>query len=83
MIMTGIHWKKKGMIYSPDKRLPWAKSHAQIPTVDIVDKERLRILFSSRDKHNRSLLASLDVNALNPSEILKIQANPLMNLGSP
>lgn len=78
-----LHWVKRGLIYRVDNRLSWARTHAQIPTVDVLDDKRLRIFFSSRDETNRSLIASMDVDALNPAVILDIKAEPLLPLGKP
>ncbi|MGZ4955952.1 MAG: hypothetical protein ACXV8Q_12640 [Methylobacter sp.] len=78
-----ISWTKRGLIYSIDGRLPWARSHAQIPTVDVVDDNRLEVFFSSRDDDNRSLIARMKVDAADPANILEIQAEPLLQLGLP
>jgi hypothetical protein len=74
-------WTKRGMIYTVDERLPWAQSHAQIPTVDILDTERLTVLFSSRDSANRSLIARMEVNSRNPLAILDINPDPILPIG--
>ena len=78
-----IYWKKHGIIYNVDDRLPWANSHAQIPTVDIITENRLTVFFSSRDQANRSLIAQMEVDASNPANILDIKPSPLLNLGLP
>ncbi|MDD2661906.1 MAG: hypothetical protein PHY54_19855, partial [Methylococcales bacterium] len=78
-----ISWHKRGIIYGLDERLPWARSHAQIPTVDVLDDKRLDVFFSSRDDANRSLIARMKVDAANPANILDIQAEPLLQLGLP
>jgi hypothetical protein len=78
-----IPWAKRGLIYTLDERLPWARSHAQIPTVDVLDDKRLAVFFSSRDDANRSLIARMKVDAENPVEILEIQPEPLLQLGLP
>ncbi len=83
MSADALPWIKRGLIYSLDNRLPWARSHAQIPTVDVLDHERLRIFFSSRDGMNRSQIARMDVDAQKPAVILDIQAEPLLTLGKP
>lgn len=72
-----------GRIYDVDKRLPWARTHAQIPTVDVLDEKRLRVFFSSRDDSNRSLIAVMELDAMNPSNILDIQASPVLPIGLP
>lgn len=79
--MDTVLWKKRGLIYTPDERLPWAKSHAQIPTVAGIRDGALRILFSSRDAQNRSWIARLDVNPASPAEILHVAPEPIMQLG--
>ncbi|WP_116137892.1 hypothetical protein [Trinickia diaoshuihuensis] len=79
--MGHIRWQKRGLVYTVDERLPWAKSHAQIPTVAGVRDDTLQVLFSSRDEHNRSAIASLDVALDNPGEVLRVERAPLMELG--
>lgn len=74
-------WKKKGHIYSVDKRLPWARSHAQIPTVDVLNEKKLKVLFSSRDDANHSMIATMVVDGQDPSVILEIQTDPILPLG--
>lgn len=81
--MTSPGWRERGLIYVVDERLPWARTHAQIPTVDVLDEKRLRIFFSSRDEANRSLIARMEVDAGDPSIILDIPSEPLLPLGAP
>lgn len=81
--MTAPSWQKRGLIYTADQRLPWAKSHAQIPTVAGRHGNAIRILFSSRDVQNRSWIARLDANADSLSEVLLVHAEPVMQLGKP
>jgi hypothetical protein len=79
--MATIRWEKRGLIYAADERLPWAKSHAQIPTVAGVKDGALRILFSSRDEKNRSRIARLDVRSDAPADILHVESQPILPLG--
>ena len=79
--MMSKNWLKKGLIYNVDKRVPWASSHAQIPTVDVLDNDRLMIFFSSRNLKNQSMTTRMIVDAQNPSNIIHIQAEPLLSLG--
>lgn len=79
--MEPINWNRRGLIYCVDARLPWARTHAQIPTVDVLDDGRLDVFFSSRDEANRSLIARMKVDARNPANILNIQAEPMFQLG--
>ncbi|MEA5527947.1 glycoside hydrolase family protein [Nodularia spumigena] len=77
------NWQKKGLIYKPNNELTWAKSHAQIPTVDVINQGTLRIFFSTRDESNRSHTTYMDVGAENPKEILYLHQRPLLELGLP
>ena len=75
------NWQKKGLIYRPNNGLSWAKSHAQIPTVDLVEKKILRIFFSTRDESNRSHITYMDVDSENPQQIFYLHQQPLLKLG--
>lgn len=79
--MKKTNWSKRGLVYDVDASLEWAKSHAQVPTVDVLDEDRLRIFFSSRDAVNRSRIGSLDVSASQPSKILRVGDKPVLDLG--
>ncbi len=56
-------------------------SHAQIPVVDQVSEEILRIYFSSRDNQGRSHPTYIEVEAVNPKNILYINDKPIIALG--
>jgi len=79
--MTQLKWVKKSLIYSVDSRLPWAKTHAQIPTVDALNESELMIFFSSRDENNRTIIARMIVDAQNPANIIEIKKEPVLSLG--
>jgi hypothetical protein len=76
-----VGWVKRGLIYTPDGTRPWARSHAQVPTVDVVDDERWRIYFSTRDERNRSLTSYIEVSADDPSSIVYEHPEPILALG--
>jgi hypothetical protein len=79
--MPTLQWQKRGLIYAADERLPWARSHAQIPTVAGRSGDALRILFSSRDGDNRSRIARLDVRSDALAEVLCVEPEPVLDLG--
>lgn len=76
-----LPWRKQGLIYSVDGRLPWARSHAQIPTVEGVAPESLSVLFSSRDEANRSMIAKIELDPTFPARILCVYPQPILPLG--
>jgi hypothetical protein len=81
--MPAQRWEKKGLVYVPDGSLWWAKSHAQVPTVDDCGNGRLRIYFSSRDAQNRSRIGMLEVDAADPCRVLYRHPEPILDLGPP
>src|SRR5258708_37622839 len=72
---------KQGLIFKVDGKYPWNQSHAQIPSVDVIENGRLRIYYSTRDAQNRSLTSFIEVDALNPQEILYIHDRPILDFG--
>ena len=71
---------KKGLIYKIENAAPWAQTHAQVPTVDIID-DRFRIYFSTRDAQNRSLTSFIEVSADDPKKILYVHDKPILDFG--
>ena len=39
-----MYWDKKGLIFKPDKRLFWSKTHAMIPTPLKLNKDEVKVL---------------------------------------
>jgi hypothetical protein len=76
-----MRWIKQGLIFAPDGRYEWMTSHAQLPVVDRIDGERLRIYFGTRDSHNRARPTFLEVSAADPCQVLYIHDQPVLSLG--
>lgn len=82
MINTAVgKWEKRGLIFSADRRYPWMVSHAQVPLVDEVSSDILRIYFGTRDEHNRTVTSYIEVRADNPSKVLYVHDKPILELG--
>lgn len=77
-----MKWEKKGLIFKLDNQIEWAKSHAQVPIVDPVSEDRLRIYFGTRDEKNRTMTTYIEVEADNPKNILYVHKDPILPLGS-
>ncbi len=78
-----MKWEKKGLIFQVDGSLPWARSHAQVPLVERIDDERLRIYYGTRDDKNRTRTSFIEVRADNPREIIYQHPQPILELGEP
>ncbi len=75
-------WKKMGLIFQPNDEFEWMTSHAQVPTVYVMN-DRLRVFFSTRNKNGKSQIACMDLDKRNPAKIIKLYDKPLLGFGKP
>ena len=73
-------WKKKGLIYKADNIYPWRNQFAMLPTPILVDN-KLRIFIGICDKDNVGRIGYVDVNPNNPSEVLCVSREPVLDIG--
>lgn len=77
-----MHWSKEGLIYCPEGKYNFdKKSYASVPTVFKVNENVLRIYFASRDILNRTNISYIEVEALNPKNILYTHNLPVVTPG--
>ena len=76
-----MSWEKKGLIFSPDRNHAWMISHAQVPLVDRVNDEVLRIYFGTRDERNRTVTTYIEVDANDPARVSYVHNQPVLGLG--
>ena len=82
-----FHWNKKGRIFFPDGRYEWMQSHAQNPSVLILE-DRVRVYFTCRgQKDAQEKFAAVgtfvELARENPSEVLYVHDRPLLPFGGP
>ncbi|MFK7845721.1 MAG: hypothetical protein AB8G77_10495 [Rhodothermales bacterium] len=77
-----MQWRKRGLIFEPDKNNSWSQSHAQVPIVKQLNDAELRVYYGTRDIKNRTLISFFDVSAENPSEIIYRHPDPILPLGN-
>lgn len=76
-----MKWDKKGLIFKVDKNHEWMQTHAQVPIVDKINENKLRIYFGTRDIENRTLTTYIEVDSDNPKKILYVHDEPIIPLG--
>jgi len=74
-----MKWNKLGLVKSPEI-LPWALTHAYIPTPILLD-DRIRVLVSFWDKDKIGRLGYIDVKVSDPTEVLDISTTPALDVG--
>ena len=75
-----MNWKKKGMIYWPNNEQPWMNQYAMLPTPLMIGNT-LRIFIGFCDKNNVGRIGYVDVDPDNPSRIISISENPVLDIG--
>jgi hypothetical protein len=76
-----MKWIKHGLVYATRGDHSWNRSHASVPTVDLVNDKIWRIYFATRDEQNRSFTTFMEVEAGNPQNILYEHTAPILPLG--
>jgi hypothetical protein len=74
-------WKRLGIVFAPEGKQPWARSHAALPTPVHVAGDVFRFFHSSRDAENRSHVGWVDVEVTESPRVLKIAAEPVLSPG--
>lgn len=77
-----MKWHKRGLIYVPNGQQSWAKTHAMLPTPELLD-DRIRIYLGSCDELGIGRAGYIDVSAEDPKNILHISETPLLDIGLP
>ncbi|HZN04821.1 MAG TPA: hypothetical protein VFD06_14650 [Candidatus Polarisedimenticolia bacterium] len=76
-----MRWVKKGLIFKVDGQSEWMAHHACVPIADRVSDDVLRIYFGPRDGRGRTRTTFLEVEADNPSRVLRVHDRPVLDLG--
>jgi hypothetical protein len=78
-----MKWTKKGLIFCTGGDREWMRTHASVPIADEVGDGVTRIYFGTRDGRGRSLTTFVEVDADDPSRVLRLHDRPVMALGRP
>lgn len=77
-----MKWIKKGRIFRASGQFEWMRSHTQVPTA-LVLSDRLRVYFSTRPEDGMSRVAFIDLDVEDPSRILYLHDEAVLELGAP
>lgn len=76
-------WNKLGIVYAPTGEMPWAKTHAMIPTPFLLDNKTIRVFVTFCDESMIGRPGYVDVDADNPLRIIRVSGSPLLDVGAP
>lgn len=75
-----MKWEKKGLVFGCRGQSAWMDNSALNPTPIIVD-DKIRVFAAFRTKDGVGRVGYVDVNAENPSEVLKVSKVPSLDIG--
>lgn len=78
-----MKWQKRGLIYRPDGTSSWAKHSALTPTPLLLDENTIRVYVGFRDARGVSRIGYVDVDADNPSKVIRVSQDPVLDVGIP
>ena len=76
-----MKWNKKGLIIAPNQDIKYGTSRIMVPTPFLVNDSLLRIYCGFCDDNIVSRISYVDVNPNNPSQIIKINETPVLDIG--
>lgn len=77
-------FERKGLVCDASTlNLPWFRKNAMVPIPCLMDSGRLRIYLTMCDEKNVGRIGYLDVDPGNPSRIIDVSQEPLIDVGQP
>lgn len=70
-----------GLVYGPDGSLPWAQSHAMLPTPVRLSSDVVRVFITCCDAGGVGRLGYVDICAQDPMKVLGMSHVPLLDVG--
>lgn len=78
-----MKWVRKGLIYGPTGDSWWAQRWALQPTPWLRGDGTIRVFVGLRTHEGVSRVGYVDVNAENPSEVISVSREPVLDIGEP
>lgn len=78
-----MKWEKKGLIWGPDGTSDWARHSALQPTAIALNDDVIRVFAGLRDEHGVARVGFVDLDAANPSRVLRVSQKPALDIGQP
>ena len=78
-----MKWRKLGVVWQPSGDLWWARRYATCPTPLWLENGRLRIYVQCRDEDNVGRVGYVDIDPINPLNVLRVSNTPVLEIGEP
>lgn len=78
-----MKWTKLGLVYTPDGRQAWARTHAMVPTpIHLPEQDLIRIFITCCDGDGIGRPGYVDVHPSDPTVVVDACAEPLLDIGA-
>ncbi|HZS07220.1 MAG TPA: hypothetical protein VFD58_20455 [Blastocatellia bacterium] len=77
-----MKWARRGLICTPTGDW-WAKSHAYLPTAELMEGGYIRVYYTSLDADKVGRIGYIDLDAGDPGRILYQTNEPIFDIGEP
>ncbi len=74
-------WTPLGRIFSPQGQAPWMMTHASLPLAQLLQQDRVRVYFASRDDRNRSHVGALEFALGSLDQVIDLRLDPVLSPG--
>jgi predicted GH43/DUF377 family glycosyl hydrolase len=78
-----MHWRKLGLLYVPDGRQAWARTHAMLPTPVSTSETVVRLYVAHLDDRSVGRVGYLDISLADPLRPTAVGAQPVLDIGAP
>lgn len=78
-----MRWRKMGRVYVPDGSMWWAKRYAFPPTPYFISEDVIRMYVAFCDENTVGRIGYVDISAENPSEVIAVSPEPVLDIGTP
>ena len=78
-----MHWRKLGLVYCPNGEVDWMRQYAHLPTPIVLEPGKIRVYFAGLDEQKFGRIGYVDVDANDPTRVLRVSREPVLDLGEP
>lgn len=78
-----MKWRKLGLVYAPDGRKSWARTHAMLPTPLILSDDTVRLYLAHLDERSIGRIGYVDVPLQDPTRVIRVGEDPVLDIGEP
>lgn len=76
-----MKWEKCGLIFAPDRKMPWMLTHACTPVLINRGDDIYRVFYAGRDDRNRSHVGFFDLLLREPFPVVRVSQQPVLAPG--